>query len=121
MRTAYIAAVIAYPARRTVALVSDAPVELLSLVDDDGRMFARRDGEPNFTGVENVADAIMAALARGVDLVVPRRLFNEIRDAFPPELPHTSRCDEQTLSRSPLPYVPSLGIGTYVVERRGKR
>jgi hypothetical protein len=29
----------------------------------------------------------MAAVARGVDLMVPRRLFDEIRDDFPPELP----------------------------------
>jgi hypothetical protein len=72
---------------RTVALVSDAPVELLTVVDEDGRMSARREGEPSFTGVEGVADAIMAALARGVDLVVPQQLFNEIRNDFPPELP----------------------------------
>jgi hypothetical protein len=55
-------------------------------------MSARRDGEPEFTCVEDVADAIMAALARGVDLVVPRQLFDEIRDAFPPDLPPYIRC-----------------------------
>jgi hypothetical protein len=71
----------------TVAGVSSAPVELVSLLDHGGRMSARREGEPAFTGVEGVADAIMAALARGVDLVVPRQLFEETRDAFPPELP----------------------------------
>ena len=73
--------------RRTVALVNDRPVELLSVVDEDGPMSARREGEPEFTGVQDIADAIMAAMARGVDLVVPRRLFDEIRDGFPPELP----------------------------------
>ncbi len=67
--------------------MSDAPVELLAVIDDDGRMSARRDGEPSFTGVEDVADAIMAALSRGVDLVVPSELFNENRDDFPPDLP----------------------------------
>ena len=34
-----------------------------------------------------MADAIMAALSRGVDLVVPAKLFAEIRDDFPPDLP----------------------------------
>jgi hypothetical protein len=48
--------------------VSDAPVEL---IDDDGRMSARRHGEPEFSGVQGVADAIMSALSGGVDLVVP--------------------------------------------------
>jgi hypothetical protein len=67
--------------------VSDAPVELIAVVDDDGRMSARRDGEPSFTGVEDVADAIMSALSRGVDLVVPNVLFQENRDDFPPDLP----------------------------------
>ena len=49
----------------------DAPVELIAVVDDDGRMSARRDGEPSFTGVQGVADAIMSALSLGGDLVVP--------------------------------------------------
>ncbi|MDQ1682558.1 MAG: hypothetical protein QOH99_1099 [Frankiaceae bacterium] len=69
-----------------VALMSDAPVELISL-DEAGRGLARRNGEPEFTGVEDVADAIMAALARGVDLVVPEPLFTQNRNDFPPELP----------------------------------
>jgi hypothetical protein len=60
---------------------------LISLADEDGRMSARRDGEPAFTGVQDVGDAVMAAFAPGVDLVVPRRLSSEIRDSFPPELP----------------------------------
>lgn len=67
--------------------VNDAPIELIALTDDEGRMSARRDGEPSFTGVEDVAEAIMSALARGVDLVVPADLFDEIRDSFPPDLP----------------------------------
>jgi hypothetical protein len=46
-------------------------------------MSARRDGEPSFTGVEGVADAIMAALSRGVDLVVPSELFNQNCDDLP--------------------------------------
>jgi hypothetical protein len=50
-------------------------------------MSARRDGEPSFTGVEGVADAIMAALSRGVDLVVPSELFNHNCDDLPPDLP----------------------------------
>jgi hypothetical protein len=67
--------------------VSDAPVELIALLDDDGRMSARRDGEPSFTGVQGMADAIMSALSRGVDLVVPSELFNQNRGDFPPDLP----------------------------------
>ncbi len=67
--------------------VSDAPIELIAVVDDDGRMSARREGEPSFTGVQGVADAIMSALSRGVDLVVPGALFEENRSDFPPELP----------------------------------
>jgi hypothetical protein len=67
--------------------VSDAPVELIAVVDADGRLSARRDGEPSFTGVQGVADAIMSALSRGVDLVVPRELFEQHRADFPPDLP----------------------------------
>jgi hypothetical protein len=67
--------------------VSEAPVELIALIDDDGRMSARRDGEPSFTGVQGVADAIISALSRGVDLVVPSDLLNENRGDFPPDLP----------------------------------
>jgi hypothetical protein len=50
-------------------------------------MSARRDGEPSFTGVQGMADAIMSALSRGVDLVVPSELFNQNRGDFPPDLP----------------------------------
>lgn len=67
--------------------VSDAPIELIALDEPyEGVISARRDGE-SFSHVQDVADAIMAALERGVDLVVPRDLFNQIRDDFPPELP----------------------------------
>jgi hypothetical protein len=68
-------------------LVSAAPVVLVALLDDDGRMSARRDGEPGFTNVQGVADAIMAALGRGVDLVVPREMFDNNRADYPPDLP----------------------------------
>jgi hypothetical protein len=50
-------------------------------------MTARREGEPSFTGVEGVADAIMSALSRGVDLVVPSELLKQNRGDFPPDLP----------------------------------
>ncbi len=52
-----------------------------------GTISARREGEPSFEFVNGVSDAIMAALARGVDLVVPRELFDQIWVEFPPELP----------------------------------
>jgi hypothetical protein len=67
---------------------SDAPVELIAVNDPfEGVISARREGEPGFSHVQDVADAIMAALSRGVDLVVPAALFDEIRDSFPPDLP----------------------------------
>ena len=65
--------------------MSEAPVELISL-KEDGRMSARRNGGPEFTGVDGIADATTAAVARGFDLVVPERLFTDNRDDFPPEL-----------------------------------
>ena len=66
----------------------DAPVELIALDEPyEGVISARRAGEPSFSHVQDVADAIMAALARGVDLVVPAALFDEIRSEFPPDLP----------------------------------
>jgi hypothetical protein len=46
-----------------------------------------RDGEPSFLYVNGVSDAIMAALNRGVDLVVPSELFDQIRSEFPSDLP----------------------------------
>jgi hypothetical protein len=68
--------------------VSDAPVELIALDGPyEGVISARREGEPSCSHVQDVADAIMAALARGVDLVVPAALFHEIRGDFPPDLP----------------------------------
>jgi hypothetical protein len=66
----------------------DAPIELIALDEPyEGVISAHREGEPSFSHVEDIADAIMAALARGVDLVVPADLFSEIRGDFPPDLP----------------------------------
>jgi hypothetical protein len=63
---------------------SDAPIELIALDEPyEGAISARRDGDPGFSHVHDVADGIMAALSRNVDLIVPA----EIRDSFPPELP----------------------------------
>jgi len=71
-----------------VGTSGDAPIELIALDEPyEGVISARRKGEPRVSHVQDVADAIMAALARGVDLVVPAALFEEIRDDFPPELP----------------------------------
>ncbi|RNL77485.1 hypothetical protein [Nocardioides marmorisolisilvae] len=67
---------------------SDAPIELVALdVPFAGAISAQRKGEPSFEHVNGVSDAIMAALSRGVDLVIPRRVFEEIRDDLPQELP----------------------------------
>jgi hypothetical protein len=54
---------------------------------NEGVISAQRAGVPLFTHVQGVADTVMAALSRGVDLVVPIALFEEIRDDFPPDLP----------------------------------
>ena len=69
-------------------MTSDAPIELVALDEPyEGVGSARRDGEPGFSRVQGVADAILATLSRGVDLIVPAAMFAEIRDSFPPELP----------------------------------
>ena len=73
---------------QSVSDASGAPIELLALDDPYvGVISARRNGEPSFLWVQGVSDAIMAALGRGVDLVVPAELFDAIRDEFPPDLP----------------------------------
>jgi hypothetical protein len=68
--------------------VTDAPIELMAADEPySGTISARREGEPSFEFLNGVPDAIMAALARGVDLVVPREPFDQIWVEFPPELP----------------------------------
>lgn len=65
-----------------------APIELVAVdVPFDGVMSARRDGEPDLRWVNGVGDAILAALTRGVDLIVPAALLDEIREDLPPDLP----------------------------------
>jgi hypothetical protein len=74
--------------RPRLASVSGKPVELIALNQPaEGLISARRHGEPTFTHVQGIADAMTAALARGVDLVIPKQLYVELRDALPPELP----------------------------------
>jgi hypothetical protein len=74
-----------------IASMSDVvgpPIELIALDDPyEGVISARRVGEPHFRWVNGVSDAIMTALSRGVDLVVPHDLFAQIRSDFPPDLP----------------------------------
>jgi hypothetical protein len=52
-----------------------------------GNIAARREGEPSFTHVQDIADSMMAAMSRGVDLVIPERLARDLGDALPPVLP----------------------------------
>ena len=67
---------------------SDAPIELIELDDPfEGAISAKRTGEPGFVHVSGISDAIMAALSRGVDLVIPARLYEQIRSDLPAELP----------------------------------
>ena len=50
--------------RRCVTDLSDAPVELIAVDEPyEGVISARRQGEPGFSHVQDVADAIMASLA----------------------------------------------------------
>ena len=71
-----------------LARVSSEPVELIALDEPaQGLISARRNGEPTFTHVQGIADAMMAALSRGVDLVIPKQLYPDLRESLPPELP----------------------------------
>jgi hypothetical protein len=79
----------------------DAPIELIALDSPyDGVIAACRRGEPSFLWVNGVSDAIMAALSRGVDLVVPAEMFAKIREDFPPELPPYIKISETAKARS---------------------
>jgi hypothetical protein len=72
----------------TISRMDDSPIELDTVdVPFVDVISARRDGEADFLWVHGIADAIMSARARGVDLVVPARMFAELRDDFPPDLP----------------------------------
>jgi hypothetical protein len=66
----------------------DAPIVLVALDHPhEGVISAYRDGEPSFVWVNGIGDAIMAAHARGVDLIVPAHIYSELGDEFPPDLP----------------------------------
>lgn len=79
----------------------DAPIVLIALdTPYDGVIAAHRRGEPDFLWVNGVSDAIMAALARGVDLVVPAEMFEKIREDFPPALPPYIKVSETAKGRS---------------------
>jgi hypothetical protein len=71
-----------------VSYVNDAPIELLAPYrPSQGLIPARREGEPSFVGVQDIGDAMMAAMARGVDLVVPADLAGELLGDLPRDLP----------------------------------
>ena len=58
----------------------EAPIELVGIDwASDGVITARRDGEPSLVRVQDIGDAIQAAIARGVELVVPADLLTELR------------------------------------------
>jgi len=72
-------------------LVAGAPIELID-IDEWGGISARRGGEPSFTGVSGtggiggiggIGDAIMAAMARDVELIVPAHLADELLADLP--------------------------------------
>lgn len=69
--------------------MDDAPIELLAAYSpSEGMIPARRKGEPSFVGVQDIGDAMMAALARGVDLVIPADLAEELLRGLPRDLPY---------------------------------
>jgi hypothetical protein len=60
--------------------VAGGPIELVAIDwTNNGVITARREGEPSFVWVQDMGDAIQAAIARGVDLVVPADLVAELR------------------------------------------
>lgn len=60
----------------------DAPIELLGFDTDRDVILARRVGEPSFVWVQDLEDAYQAAGFRGgVDVVVSRRVLDELRAA----------------------------------------
>jgi hypothetical protein len=65
------------------------PIELIALDDPySGAISARRAGEPSFTHVSGLGDAMMTALSRGCDLVIPEAMLAELgADSLPPDLP----------------------------------
>lgn len=60
----------------------ETPIELLGLDDERDLILARRAGEPSFVWVQDLEDAYQAAAERGgVDIVVSRRVYDELRAA----------------------------------------
>jgi hypothetical protein len=65
-----------------------APIELVAIDSPhDGVIAARREGEPSFIWVQDIGEALQAAMARGVDLVIPAALLAELRrsNELPPD------------------------------------
>jgi hypothetical protein len=69
--------------------VPSSPLVLVDWDESTDRFVMTRAGEPSVTGATDLADAMMAALSRGVDLTIPAALFARLRRAgdIPPELP----------------------------------
>ena len=73
----------------TVLKVDDAPIELLALDQPrPGLIAARRVGEPSFSHVQDIGDAMMAAMSRGVDLIIPAAIADVVMRDLPLELPN---------------------------------
>ena len=70
--------------------MAGAPSELLALNEPyPGVISARREGEPSFSHVQDIGDAYMAAVERGVGLVASAALVEQLREAgeLPAETP----------------------------------
>lgn len=64
------------------------PIELIAVDEThDGQIIARRNGDPSFTHVQDLADAMMAALALGVDLIIPAELVADLQPDQVGDLP----------------------------------
>jgi len=63
-------------------VIDDAPIELLGFDEERGVILARRAGDPSFLWVQDLEDAYQAAgSVGGVDVVVSRRVLEELRAA----------------------------------------
>jgi hypothetical protein len=68
--------------------MDEAPIELLAMDRPHrGVIAARREGEPSFRWVQDIGDAVQAATARGVDLVISAELVAALRASgdLPPD------------------------------------
>ena len=67
----------------------DSPLVLISWDPVTGRIAMRWDDDPRVTGAVDIADAMLAALSRGVELHIPTSVYETLRgaNAIPQDFP----------------------------------